>query len=120
VAAALTPSRGPPLRLAAWVAPLPDAAFTSRARLRGQRDRKFVDSLLEEAGFELSVPPERKAVSSAIANPPASLAAVGFPYKESPGTSPPGLRSVRAKSSAIRAVASLTRLSPSSTIRIRR
>jgi hypothetical protein len=41
------------------------------------------DSPLEEAGFEPSVPPERKAVPSAIArsfgNPPASLAAVGDP-----------------------------------------
>jgi hypothetical protein len=46
--------------------------------------RRFApDSPLEEAGFELSVPPERKAVPSAIArsfgNPPTSLAAVGDP-----------------------------------------
>jgi hypothetical protein len=34
--------------------------------LRFERNRKFADSSLEEAGFELSVPPERKAFPRAL------------------------------------------------------
>src|SRR5689334_9197491 len=60
------PDRRGQARQAALGLPEQVVARVDRVMLR---DRTFADSLLEEAGFELSVPPERKAALDRVRRP---------------------------------------------------